>query len=110
MAAIAMATLLPTKWDPRTGFGYQVEHFLVYFTATIALCIVWRRPYVVAVSLIISSALLEALQGLTPDRFPDLAYRGLRAARREFRCDVGQTLNRHAREKSPSRSVVAWKG
>ena len=34
VAAPAMATLLPTKWVPRTGLGWQVEHFLVYFTTT----------------------------------------------------------------------------
>jgi VanZ family protein len=72
LAAIAMAALLPTKWVPRTGLGWQVEHFSIYFATTFVLCIAFRRPYVVAISVIMSSPILEALQGLTPDRVPDL--------------------------------------
>ena len=71
VAALAMAALLPSKWVPRTGLGWQVEHFLIYFATMIVLCIAWRRPYIVAVSLVAFSGLLEALQGLTPDRIPD---------------------------------------
>ena len=71
-AAVAMAALLPTKWVPRTGLGWQVEHFSVYFATTLVLCIAFRRPYVVVISVILSSAILEVLQGLTPDRLPDL--------------------------------------
>ena len=70
VAALAMAALLPSKWVPRTGLGWQVEHFLIYFATMIVLCIAWRRPYIVAVSLVAFSGLLEALQGLTPDRIP----------------------------------------
>ena len=71
LAALAMAALLPTKWVPRTGLGWGVEHFSVYFATTIVLCIAWPRPFIVAVSLIMFSGILEALQGLTPDRMPD---------------------------------------
>ena len=71
-AAVAMAALLPTKWVPRTGLGWQVEHFSIYFATTLVLCIAFPRPYIVAISVIVSSAILEALQGLTPDRVPDL--------------------------------------
>jgi VanZ family protein len=72
LAALAMAALLPTKWVPRTGLGWQVEHFSIYFATTFVLCIAFRRPYAVAISVLMSSAILEALQGLTPDRVPDL--------------------------------------
>jgi VanZ family protein len=72
LAALAMAALLPTKWVPRTGLGWQVEHFSIYFATTFVLCITFRRPYAVAISVLMSSAFLEALQGLTPDRVPDL--------------------------------------
>ena len=72
MAALTMAALFPTKWVPRTDLGWQVEHFLAYFVTTLVLCLAWRRPFVVAVSLMTFSGLLEVLQGLTPDRTPDL--------------------------------------
>ena len=41
LAALAMAALLPTKWVPRTGLGWEVEHFFVYFATTLVLCIAW---------------------------------------------------------------------
>jgi hypothetical protein len=63
---------MPAKWQlPRTGH-WLVEHFLVYFVATSIICLVWRRPFVVGGLFMMSAALLEALQGLTPDRVPDL--------------------------------------
>ena len=48
MASLAMGALLPTKWVPRTGLGWEVEHFLIYFATTFALCIALRRPVLVA--------------------------------------------------------------
>src|SRR6478735_4646234 len=71
-AALTLATLLPTKWIPRTGLGWEDEHFIVYFTTTIVLSLASRRPYFVAFALMIFAGALEACQGLTPDRFPDL--------------------------------------
>jgi len=71
-AALALASLLPTKWVPRTGLGWEDEHFIVYFVTTIVLSLASRRPYVVGVALMMFAGVLEACQGLTPDRFPDL--------------------------------------
>src|SRR6478735_7630474 len=71
-AALTLATLLPTEWIPRTGLGWQDEHFIVYFATTIVLSLASRRPYVVAIALMIFAGVLEACQGLTPDRFPDV--------------------------------------
>ena len=72
IASLVLATLLPTKFIPRTGLGWENEHFLMYFAATTILSIASRRPLLVALSLMACSGVLEALQGLTPDRFPDL--------------------------------------
>jgi len=71
-AALALASLLPTEWVPRTGLGWEDEHFIVYFVTTIVLSLASRRPYVVGVALMMFAGVLEACQGLTPDRFPDL--------------------------------------
>ena len=71
LASVVMATLLPTDLVPRTGLGWKTEHFLVYFATTTVLCIASTRPYIVAISLIVVSAFLETLQGITPDRIPD---------------------------------------
>jgi VanZ family protein len=72
VAALTLATLLPSKWVPRTGLGWESEHFIVYFAATIILSLASRKPYVVAAALTVFAGVLEACQGLTPDRFPDL--------------------------------------
>src|SRR5262245_9618683 len=72
VASLVLATLLPTKLVPRTGLGWENEHFLMYFATTTILSIASRRPLLVAFSLMACSGVLEALQGLTPDRIPDL--------------------------------------
>lgn len=70
--AIVVASLIPAKMQLRTGLPWQVEHFLAYFLATSIVCLAWPRPFLVAVTLMAFAGALEALQGLTPDRVPDL--------------------------------------
>jgi hypothetical protein len=70
-AALALASLLPTSWVPRTGLGWEDDHFIVYFITTLILSLASRRPGVVAAALMICAGVLEAAQGLTPDRIPD---------------------------------------
>jgi hypothetical protein len=71
MALLVFAHLGPANWQPRTGLGWQLDHFLAYFAVTSIVCLAWPRPFVVGAALMAASALLEALQGLTPDRHPD---------------------------------------
>ena len=72
LALIAVATLGPTPWVPRTGLHWLVEHFVIYFGVTAMICVAWPRPFLVATSLVLLAGLLEALQGATLDRTPDL--------------------------------------
>jgi VanZ family protein len=72
VAAAIVASLIPANMQIRTGLHWQVEHFLVYFAATAIFCLAWPRPFIVAGVMVAFAALLEALQGLTPDRTPDL--------------------------------------
>ncbi len=71
-ALIIFAALGPAKMIPRTGLGWRVDHFTGYFVFTIASCWVWRRVFVVGVSITSFAVLLEICQGLTPDRTPDV--------------------------------------
>jgi VanZ family protein len=73
LAAAIVAPLIPATMQLRTGLHWQVEHFLVYFAATAIFCLAWPRPFIVAGAMVAFATLLEALQGLTPDRTPDLA-------------------------------------
>ena len=50
VAAIAVAALIPTGWEVRTGLHWLVEHFLVFFFVTLVFCIAWPRPALVGLS------------------------------------------------------------
>jgi VanZ family protein len=71
-AAIATASLIPAKMQMRLGLNWLTEHFLVYCIAGVIFSLVWKRPVSVALSLALFAGVLEALQGFTPDRVPDL--------------------------------------
>ncbi|MHA1132987.1 MAG: hypothetical protein ACTSRM_01730 [Alphaproteobacteria bacterium] len=71
-AAILYATLAPADWQVRLGLHWLVEHFLVFFALTLLACLIWPRPMLVAAVLLPVAVGLEAAQGLTPDRTPDI--------------------------------------
>jgi len=73
IAFLVYVHLGPAKWQPpRTGLGWQMDHFLTYLSATSIVWLAWpRRPLVVGGLMMVTAALLEALQALTPDRKPD---------------------------------------
>jgi VanZ family protein len=73
LVAIVIATLVPAGWQIRLGLHWLVEHFLAYFAVTTIFCLAWPRPMQVAAVLLPLAMLLEAAQGLTPDRTPDPA-------------------------------------
>ena len=72
MVLLVIVALGPAKWQPRTGLGWQIEHFLGYFAITLMFCLAWPRPFVVGGALMAGGALLEGLQALTPDRSSNL--------------------------------------
>jgi hypothetical protein len=72
MALLVFAALGPANWQLRTGLGFQIEHFLALFAVTSIVCLAWPRPFVVGGAFMAASALLEWLQGFTPDRTPNL--------------------------------------
>jgi VanZ family protein len=72
LAVVAVATLIPADMQIRTGLHWETEHFLAYFIVTAIFCLAWPRPVIIGGVLTVFSVLLEASQGLTPDRQPDL--------------------------------------
>ena len=72
LVLLVIIALGPANWQPRTGLGWQVEHFLGYFAITSLVCLAWPRPIVVGPSLMVGGALLEGLQAFTPDRTANL--------------------------------------
>ena len=69
---IAYAALGPPDWQLRPMLGWKTEHFLGFFALTCIASISWRRPLLVGAAFMAAAGLLEALQGLTPNRIPDL--------------------------------------
>lgn len=69
---LVITGLGPEEWQPRTSLGWQIDHFVGYFVIALVFCFVWRRPALVVGVLTVFAAALEALQGLTPDRTPNI--------------------------------------
>ena len=72
MALLVVAALGPADWAPRSGLGWQIDHFVGYFVITSIVCVGWGQPLVVGGALMAVAALLEGLQALTPDRSSNL--------------------------------------
>jgi VanZ family protein len=71
VAALALLTFValgPAAWQPRSGIGWEIDHFVGYFAFTIMFCIAWPRPFVVGAALAAFAVLLEGLQAFMPDR------------------------------------------
>lgn len=73
LVAVAADSLVPVTVQIRTGLHWLIEHFLAYFALTLLFCLAWPRPFIVGVTLMAFAGSIEALQGLTSDRIPDLA-------------------------------------
>jgi VanZ family protein len=72
MILLVIAALGPADWAPRSGLGWQIDHFVGYFVIASIVCVAWPRPFLVGGVLMVVAALLEGLQALTPDRSANL--------------------------------------
>jgi VanZ family protein len=72
IALVVITALGPPNWQPSTSLGWEIDHVLGYFAITLLVLLAWPRPYVVGGALMVFAVLLETLQGLTPDRVPNL--------------------------------------
>jgi VanZ family protein len=68
LAVLTFVALGPAAWQPRSGIGWELDHFAGYFAFTILFCIAWPRPLLVGAALTLFAVTLELLQGLMPDR------------------------------------------
>ena len=68
LVLLAIMALGPEQWQPRTGLGWEFDHFFGYFVITTFLCFAWPRPMVVGPAIMAFGSLLEGLQAFTPDR------------------------------------------
>lgn len=71
LVLLTFAALGPAKLVPRSGLGWEIDHFVGYFALTLVVCLGWPRPLVVGGALMASAVLFEGLQAFTPDRLAD---------------------------------------
>ncbi len=65
---LTFLALGPASWQPRSGYGWELDHFVGYFLFTLVFCVAWGRPLVVGIALSVFAFVLENLQSLLPDR------------------------------------------
>ena len=68
LVVLAFVGLGPATWQPRSGLGWEIDHFAGYCVVTLMVCVAWHRPVVVGGALVVFAVLLEGLQAFMPDR------------------------------------------
>lgn len=72
VAFLVIASLSGAMVQPRTPLGWELEHFLAYFAATVIVSVALSRPWAVGGAMLVLGGVLELLQFLTPDRTPNI--------------------------------------
>ncbi len=68
LVLLVFFALGPAKWTPRSGLGFEFDHFVGYFFFTLLFCLAWPRPLAVGGALAVLAFVLENLQSFLPDR------------------------------------------
>ena len=68
LLSLVFLALGPATWQPRSGLGWELDHFVGYFMFTLFFCLAWPRPLLVGGALVVFAMVLENLQSLLPDR------------------------------------------
>ena len=72
-SAVALVFLVflalgPASWQPRSGLGWELDHFVGYLVFTWIFILAWPRPVIVGGALVVFAMVLENLQSFLPDR------------------------------------------
>ena len=68
LVLLVFVALGPAEWQPRSGIGFEIDHFVGYFIFTLMFCLAWPQPLLVGGALTVLAVVLENLQSLLPDR------------------------------------------
>ena len=68
LAVLTFVALGPATWQPRSGIGWEIDHFVGYFVFTSMFCLAWPEPFLVGGAVMAFAVLLEGLQAFMPDR------------------------------------------
>src|SRR4051812_42543827 len=61
LAVLTFVALGPATWQPRSGIGWEIDHFVGYFVFTSMFCLAWPEPFLVGGALTVFAVLLEGL-------------------------------------------------
>ena len=56
LVLLVFVGLGPARWQPRSGLGWEIDHFVGYFVITLMCCLAWPRPLVVGEPLCLRGA------------------------------------------------------
>jgi len=68
VVVLTFVALGPARWQPRSGLGWEIDHFAGYFVITSLFCLAWSRPLIIGGALAVFAVVLEGLQAFMPDR------------------------------------------
>jgi VanZ family protein len=68
LIVLVVFALGPAKWTPRSGLGFEFDHFVGYFFFTLLFCLAWPQPFAVGGALAVLAVVLENLQSFLPGR------------------------------------------
>jgi VanZ family protein len=68
LVVLTFVALGPATWQPRSGIGFEIDHFVGYFVFTLMFCLAWPQPFLVGGALTAFAVVLEGLQAFMPDR------------------------------------------
>ena len=68
LVLLVFVALGPAEWQPRSGMGFEIDHFVGYFIFTLMFCFAWPQPVLVGGAFTVLAVVLENLQSLLPDR------------------------------------------
>ena len=55
---LTFVALGPARWQPRSGLGWEIDHFAGYFLITVMFCLAWPRPLIVGGALAVFAVVL----------------------------------------------------
>ena len=45
LVLLVFVALGPAEWQPRSGIGFEIDHFVGYFVFTLMFCLAWPQPF-----------------------------------------------------------------
>src|SRR5215467_14166770 len=68
LVVLAFIGLGPARWQPRSGIGWEIDHFVGYCVITLVCCVAWPRPLLVGGALMLFAVLLQGMPAFMPER------------------------------------------